>query len=119
MNDEYSFSCHSFCAVLKNTPVRGSGRTISLGSRTIDEATYAGVRINIDGDIRPIGLLPNVGADEIRRRMFSPLASKSVGQGEPRPTPDQPSIRRVLKPDTPFGSRFALLASLRQIVDNW
>ena len=46
---------------------------IGLGSAAIDRATDAGVMTDLDGDPRPIGSLPDLGADEVRWWVFLPL----------------------------------------------
>jgi hypothetical protein len=46
---------------------------IGPDSAAIDSGTDAGVTIDIDGDSRPIGPLPDLGADEAGRRVFLPL----------------------------------------------
>ncbi len=52
--------------------------TFRLGPRSpaIDRGADAGVTLDIDGDPRPIGTLPDIGADEARRRIFLPLVLK-------------------------------------------
>jgi hypothetical protein len=53
---------------------------IGPDSAAIDSGTDAGVTTDIDGDSRPIGPLPDLGADEARRRVFLPLL---LGSSEP------------------------------------
>jgi hypothetical protein len=46
---------------------------IGPGSATIDRGTDAGVTTDLDGDRRPFGPLPDLGADEARGWVFLPL----------------------------------------------
>jgi hypothetical protein len=46
---------------------------IGPGSAAIDRGTDAGVTTDVDGDSRPVGSWPDLGADEVRRRVFLPL----------------------------------------------
>jgi hypothetical protein len=50
---------------------------LAPGSPAIDQGTDAGVKVDIDGDPRPIGALPDIGADEARRWTFLPLAMRN------------------------------------------
>jgi hypothetical protein len=43
------------------------------GSPAVDAGIDVGVTSDVDGDRRPIGALPDVGADEVRLRVFLPL----------------------------------------------
>ena len=49
--------------------------TYRLSSRSpaIDRGVDAGVTVDIDGDPRPIGVLPDIGADESRPYLYLPL----------------------------------------------
>jgi hypothetical protein len=49
------------------------GYHIGPGSAAIDRGMDAGVMTDIDGDPRPIGSLPDIGADEARRWVYLPL----------------------------------------------
>jgi len=51
-----------------------------LGPRSaaIDRGTDAGVTTDVDGDPRPMGPLPDLGADEARLWIFLPLALRSI-----------------------------------------
>jgi hypothetical protein len=46
------------------------------GSPAIDRGADAGVAVDIDGDPRPIGAAPDIGADESRWWVFLPLVVK-------------------------------------------
>ncbi|MBN1815459.1 MAG: right-handed parallel beta-helix repeat-containing protein [Anaerolineae bacterium] len=50
---------------------------LASGSPAIDQGTDAGVKVDIDGDPRPIGALPDIGADEARRWTFLPLVLRN------------------------------------------
>jgi hypothetical protein len=52
--------------------------TFRLGPRSpaIDRGADAGVADDIDGDPRPIGVLPDIGADEARRWVYLPLVMR-------------------------------------------
>ncbi len=50
---------------------------ISPGSAAIDAGMNAGVFTDIDGDSRPIGPAPDVGADEVWLRVFLPLVLRN------------------------------------------
>jgi hypothetical protein len=52
---------------------------IGPGSPAIDSGVSAGVNDDIDGDSRPIGVLPDLGADEARLRSFLPLLLRNYG----------------------------------------
>jgi hypothetical protein len=49
---------------------------LAPGSAAIDAGYDAGVPIDFDGDPRPIGPAPDIGADEARLRSFVPLVMK-------------------------------------------
>ncbi|NIU61735.1 MAG: hypothetical protein GWN66_10405, partial [Pseudomonas stutzeri] len=51
---------------------------IRPGSAAIDQGTDAGVTSDVDGDPRPIGPLPDLGADEALPRMFLPLVLRTI-----------------------------------------
>ena len=51
---------------------------ISPGSAAIDAGVNAGVFTDIDGDPRPIGPAPDVGADEFCRKVFLPLVLRDM-----------------------------------------
>jgi hypothetical protein len=51
---------------------------IRPGSAAIDQGTDAGVTSDVDGDPRPAGPLPDLGADEALPRMFLPLVLRTV-----------------------------------------
>jgi len=51
----------------------GGDYHIGPGSPAIDRGTDARVTTDLDGDHRPIGSLPDLGADEAPRRVFLPL----------------------------------------------
>jgi len=51
----------------------GGDYHLGPGSAAIDAGLEAGVTIDIDGDPRRIGALPDIGADEARLRVFLPL----------------------------------------------
>jgi len=50
---------------------------LELGSPAIDRGTDAGVTTDLDGDRRPIGPLPDLGADEAGRQVFLPLVLRN------------------------------------------
>lgn len=49
---------------------------IGSGSAAIDAGVGAGVTDDIDGDPRPVGLAPDIGADEFAPRIYLPLVLK-------------------------------------------
>jgi len=51
----------------------GGDYHVGSSSAAIDAAIATGVDRDVDGDWRPIGPAPDVGADEARRRVFLPL----------------------------------------------
>jgi hypothetical protein len=51
---------------------------IRPGSAAIDQGMDAGVTSDVDGDPRPIGPLPDLGADEALPRMFLPLVLRII-----------------------------------------
>ena len=55
----------------------GGDYHIGVGSAAIDRGVDAGVMTDMDGDHRPIGLLPDIGADEAWRWIFLPLVLRS------------------------------------------
>jgi parallel beta-helix repeat protein len=56
----------------------GSNYHLQAGSPCIDAGTtIVGVNRDIDGDPRPIGILPDIGADEWGRRVLLPLVLRS------------------------------------------
>ena len=50
---------------------------LSPGSAAIDVAADVGVAIDIDGDSRPIGDQPDIGADEAPLWVFLPLVLRN------------------------------------------
>jgi hypothetical protein len=52
---------------------------LSPNSPAIDRGADAGVPADIDGDPRPIGVLPDIGADEAQRLIRLPLAMRNYG----------------------------------------
>ena len=52
---------------------------LSPGSPAVDSGVNVGVTDDIDGDSRPIGVLPDIGADEVRLRSFLPLVMRNYG----------------------------------------
>jgi hypothetical protein len=54
-------------------PLLDADYHLGPGSAAIDVGVDAGVTADIDGDPRPIGPAPDVGADEARLRVFLPL----------------------------------------------
>lgn len=55
----------------------GGDYHIAPGSAAVDRGVDAGIESDIDGDPRPIGSLPDIGADEARRAIFLPLALRN------------------------------------------
>jgi parallel beta-helix repeat protein len=53
------------------------GYHIGPGSAAIDAGVDAGVTTDIDGDARPIGPAPDIGADEARLQVFLPLVLRN------------------------------------------
>ena len=49
------------------------GYHISSGSGAINNGINTGVTVDIDGDTRPVGPAPDLGADELVRRLFLSL----------------------------------------------
>ncbi len=49
---------------------------IGSGSAAIDAGVGTGVTDDIDSDPRPIGLAPDIGADEFAPRVYLPLVLK-------------------------------------------
>jgi hypothetical protein len=50
---------------------------ISPDSPAVDSGVNVGVADDIDGDSRPTGALPDIGADEVRLRSFLPLVIRN------------------------------------------
>jgi hypothetical protein len=51
----------------------GGDYHVNFGSAAIDQGVDAGVTSDMDGDRRPIGAQPDIGADEVWRRVSLPL----------------------------------------------
>ena len=60
-------------AVLGNPDLLTDGYHIGPGSAAINAGVDAGVTTDIDGDPRPIGPLPDIGADERRMYVYLPV----------------------------------------------
>jgi parallel beta-helix repeat protein len=52
---------------------------LTSSSAAVDRGVNAGVTTDIDGDARPIGPLPDIGADEAWRWIYLPLALRNHG----------------------------------------
>jgi len=48
-----------------------------FGSAAVDAGVEAGVAHDIDGDARPLGAAPDLGADEVHQRVFLPLVLRN------------------------------------------
>jgi len=55
----------------------GGDYHLGTGSAAIDVGVDAGVTTDIDGDPRPIGLLPDIGADEWKLNLYLPLVLRN------------------------------------------
>jgi hypothetical protein len=51
----------------------GGDYHVGPGSAAVDAALDIGELLDVDGDIRPIGPMPDIGADEARLRVYLPL----------------------------------------------
>jgi len=60
-----------------NPAFLADGYHIGLGSAAIDQGVDAGVTTDVDGDARPIGPLPDIGADEAWLWVFLPVVLKN------------------------------------------
>jgi hypothetical protein len=66
-------SAHEFSGDLAFVNPSEGDYHLDRGSAAIDQAIQTGVTDDLDGDSRPIGPLPDLGADEVRRCVFLPL----------------------------------------------
>jgi hypothetical protein len=66
-------SAHEFSGDLAFVNPTEGDYHLGRGSAAIDWAMPTGVTDDLDGDSRPIGPLPDLGADEVRRYVFLPL----------------------------------------------
>jgi hypothetical protein len=55
----------------------GGDYHIAPSSAAVDRGVDAGVETDMDGDHRPIGAQPDIGADEVWRRIFLPLTLRN------------------------------------------
>jgi hypothetical protein len=59
------------------------GFHISKGSAAVDAGVEAGVTVDIDGEMRPMGLAPDLGADELPKVViFLPVVLRGYGESQ-------------------------------------
>lgn len=61
---------------------------LKVGSPAIDAGVNAGVTVDLDGDLRPFGPAPDIGADEstvIAIKVYLPVLRRAVVSGDTRP----------------------------------
>jgi hypothetical protein len=82
----YDIPNHSSSGVVSTSEISGDPHFVDPasgdfhlgpGSWAIDAGVDAGVTTDIDGDPRPMGLLPDIGADEAWRWVFLPLVLRN------------------------------------------
>jgi hypothetical protein len=66
-------SAHEFSGALAFVNPTEGDYHLGRGSAAIDQGTPTGVTDDLDGDPRPVGPLPDLGADEVPRYVFLPL----------------------------------------------
>jgi hypothetical protein len=66
-------SAHEFSGDLAFVNPTEGDYHLGRGSAAIDQGTPTGVTDDLDGDPRPTGPLPDLGADEVQRYVFLPL----------------------------------------------